>query len=42
MDRQKLLDVYNRSAVVVQNVYRVQHEPGFHYAGSTMKTGTIS
>ena len=35
MDIQKILNVYNNSAVVVHNVHRVQHEPGFHYAGLT-------
>ncbi|WP_180272642.1 AraC family transcriptional regulator [Konateibacter massiliensis] len=37
MDIQKLSNFYNHSAVVVNNVYRVQHEPGFRYAGPTIE-----
>lgn len=37
MDIQKLSNFYNHSAVVVNNVYRIQHEPGFQYTGSTIE-----
>lgn len=33
MNIQELFDFYNHSAVMVHNVYRVQHEPGYHYTG---------
>lgn len=33
MNIQNLHNFYNHSAVILRNVYRVQHEPGFHYAG---------
>lgn len=36
MDKQKIFDLYNNSGIVVQDVYRIQHKPGIHYAGPTV------
>lgn len=36
MEIQNLLDFYNHTGIVVQNVYRVKHKPGLVYAGPTI------
>lgn len=36
MDREKIFDLYNNAGLVVQNIYRMQHKPGFNYEGPTI------
>jgi AraC-like DNA-binding protein len=36
LEIQSLLDFYNNTGIVVQNVYRVKHKPGLVYAGPTI------